>query len=225
MYGIGEVFTYRKQEKVNKGYGFYDPTKVFTKESENGKVLVDGVLSSICKSYEADTGTVVIAGKTYKTVKIGNQTWLAENLAMVVGDLGAEGLPTEAACWYYNNDETTSNGILYNGYAALEINVPGWHVPTLEEAQNLLDNYTGKQLKAEDFGGTNESGLNATATGVRNTSGVFQNNTTMIRIWTSKVQPGDTQNFINLQKTSDTANIYNVSQTAGYSIRLVKDVT
>ena len=55
-----------------------------------------------------EIGSVEIGGRTYKTTKIGNQTWLAENL-----DLKIEGFTpgvwdtTKPSFMYQNNDENT----------------------------------------------------------------------------------------------------------------------
>ena len=95
--------------------------------------------------------TVVIGGRTYRTVTIGNQEWLAENIDYRF-DYNGNPLPvnqpgviTTPAAWYYNNDDGTNYGIdgtykcglLYNQYAVMYLNehkdtlLPdGWHVPS-----------------------------------------------------------------------------------------------
>jgi uncharacterized protein (TIGR02145 family) len=95
--------------------------------------------------------TVVIGGRTYRTVTIGNQEWLAENLDYQFDYNGSPlpinetGNPSTPAAWYYNNDDGTTYGIdgtykcglLYNQYAVCYLNehtdtlLPdGWHVPS-----------------------------------------------------------------------------------------------
>jgi len=86
-----------------------------------------------------------IDGNVYKTVKIGNQVWMAENLKTtkynddssipnVVDNTEWTALRTGAYCWA-NNDETTYKplyGALYNWYAVEtdKLCPSGWHVPT-----------------------------------------------------------------------------------------------
>lgn len=110
-----------------------------------------------------DPNKVVIGGRKYRTVKIGNQIWMAENLDYkfdVNGSqipIGQSGNPTTPAAWYYDNNETSYGidgtykcGLLYNWYAAkyLEDNkatlLPsGWHVPTSNEFDTLVTNVGG----------------------------------------------------------------------------------
>jgi uncharacterized protein (TIGR02145 family) len=96
-------------------------------------------------------------GNIYKTVKIGTQIWLAENLRTTkyrngmpiteVSDAARwEGLSSGAYC-KYNNDPAYEKvyGCLYNWFAVYDgrnIAPAGWHVPTLDE-YNTLVTYLG----------------------------------------------------------------------------------
>ena len=108
----------------------------------------------------SQTGTITDArdGKEYKTVVIGNQTWMAENLNVGRfrnGELipeaktleeWQEAIDEKKPAWcYYDNDIKKGElyGKLYNWYA---VNDPrglaplGWHIPTINEWNNL-NNY------------------------------------------------------------------------------------
>jgi len=102
-------------------------------------------------------------GKTYKTVKIGEQVWMAENLAYLPSVVGpATGDETTAYYYVYGYDGTdvnvakatvnyTTYGVLYNGPAALNgagnsssnpsgvkgICPAGWHLPSVKEWSQL----------------------------------------------------------------------------------------
>jgi uncharacterized protein (TIGR02145 family) len=115
-----------------------------------------------------DYGTVTdIDGNVYKTMTIGTQTWMAENLKTtkynqgtpipLVSDAGTwPGLHSPAYCWY-NNDEANYKavyGAMYNWYAVdassnggKNICPTGWHVPT--DAQwTTLTTYLGGETIA-----------------------------------------------------------------------------
>ena len=118
--------------------------------------------------------SVNIGGRDYKTVIIGNQEWLAENLDykfVVDGDIipiGESGNPSTPSAWYYDNDEanygidgTYKCGLLYNWYAAKYLDnnkstlLPdGWHVPSNSDWITLRHRVGmstgGTKLKAVD---------------------------------------------------------------------------
>ena len=109
-----------------------------------------------------------VDGNTYKTVYIGTQQWMAENLKVskyndgtsipnVKDSLEWSKLKTGAWC-YYNNDETNNSkyGKLYNWYAVSKTtndnkNVcpAGWHVPTDAEWTVLTDFLGGNSLNMQ----------------------------------------------------------------------------
>ena len=94
-----------------------------------------------------------IDGNVYKTIQIGSQTWMAENLKTTKYNNGNPisnitdntvwlNSSTGAYCWY-NNDETTFKsvyGALYNWYAVNTGNIcpTGWHVPYDSEWHDLV---------------------------------------------------------------------------------------
>ena len=115
-------------------------------------------------------------GNVYKTVVIGTQTWMAENLKTnkysdgtpipnVKEDTQWSQLKTGAWCNYNNNDSLGKiYGKLYNWYAVSpstngnkNVCPTGWHVPTDSEWINGLTNYLGGEsvaggkLKKEGF--------------------------------------------------------------------------
>ena len=125
-------------------------------------------------------------GNTYKTVVIGTQTWMAENLKVSkYNDSTTIPNITDNTQWsnlttgvwsYYNNDATNNAkyGKLYNWYAVNKTtngnkNVcpKGWHVPIDSEWTVLTDYLGGESLaggKLKEVGTTNWNSPNADAT-------------------------------------------------------------
>ncbi|HRP56695.1 FISUMP domain-containing protein [Agriterribacter sp.] len=145
-----------------------------------------------------ETGTVTdVDGNVYKTVKTGNQVWMAENLNVTHYNDGGEIYNATASAanpdsWiqrpgglrcYYDNDENNGKiyGQLYN-WAAVnsgKLAPQGWHIPTKEEWETLTaflggEITAGVKLKATtswDNGSThpgdNSSGFTGLAAGGR----------------------------------------------------------
>jgi len=129
-------------------------------------------------------------GKTYGAVKIGNQTWMSDNLNYQTAD-----------SWCYNNDGSNcySNGRLYTWTAAQTACPNGWHLPTRGEWETLTitagNGYDGegaavklKRQYAYDgwVAGTDDFGFSARPGGVRELDGRFHdwvNGTFQIGIW------------------------------------------
>jgi uncharacterized protein (TIGR02145 family) len=97
-----------------------------------------------------DTGTVTDAdGNVYKTVRIGNQVWTAENLRTTKYNDGTN-IPTATSnaawyCFYGNTTDAAARkkwGALYNWNAVKtgRLAPAGWHVPTDAE-WDTLQNY------------------------------------------------------------------------------------
>jgi len=100
----------------------------------------------ILNENNSDNQLTDIDGNTYKTIKIGDQIWMAENIRTTkLNDgtpIGAmddinewRSLKTSAYCYYNNtNDQDSINkfGVLYNYYAVSDENFApdGWRVPT-----------------------------------------------------------------------------------------------
>ena len=98
-----------------------------------------------------------IDGNVYKTVEIGLQEWMAENLKVthyrngddipIVYDFGEWGdLSTGAYCWFQNDISWKDlYGALYNWYAVVdsrELCPAGWHIPSKYE-WTTLTNFLG----------------------------------------------------------------------------------
>jgi uncharacterized protein (TIGR02145 family) len=84
----------------------------------------------------------------YKTVTIGSQTWMAENLHYKTAD----------GSWYYDNDTNNCKryGRLYTYEMAAESCPSGWHLPSRSEWDTLIHylggiEVAGSKLKSNSF--------------------------------------------------------------------------
>lgn len=118
-------------------------------------------------------GTVTdIDGNCYKTIQIGDQTWMAENLKTTRYNDGSiipnltdayqwVVITNEAYCWYLNDQNTYMNtyGALYNWYAVNNGSLcpEGWHVSSNEEWSVLLEYLGGADIAG---GKLMETGIN-----------------------------------------------------------------
>jgi len=201
----------------------------------------------------ASWGTVSdIDGNAYKTVTIGTQVWMAENLKVthyrnneaipiVTGDVTWSELYTRAtgACCSYDNsvDNVTTYGRLYNGFAVTDgrsIAPLGWHVPTDAEWRTLVDYLGGYQYaanKMKEVGYwcvpctsiTNESGFSALPSGYRSGSGDYLCLGDMAHFWCSMDSTGFSAWFYFLNYMAEGIGFNLDSKLCGFSIRCVKD--
>jgi uncharacterized protein (TIGR02145 family) len=167
-------------------------------------LLIMGFLSlllSSCKKDEktADSSVKDIDGNVYKTVTIGTQVWMVENLKVTkyndgtaipnVTENSAWALLTTGAYCNYDNTESysTTYGRLYNFYAVKtgKLAPTGWHIPSKDEWSTLIaflggEGIAGGKLKATgsswatpNGGATNETGFTGLPGGDRSGKGWF----------------------------------------------------
>jgi len=154
---------------------YYAYSDLYEGDEIKRRELLDG----LCMDADID-------GNVYKTVKIGSQIWMAENLRTTRyrnGDLisniidESEWSTTKTGAWVYFDNDTAYGeiyGKLYNWFAVNDergLCPEGWHVPSFDEWEILSDYLggwfeAGGKMKATgtqywlppNEGATNESG-------------------------------------------------------------------
>lgn len=197
------------------------------------------------------TGTVTDKdGNVYKTVTIGTQVWMVENLKTTKYRNG-DAIPNviDTTQWFklktgaycnYNNDtkNSTTYGRLYNWYAVTDsrnIAPAGWHVPTKAEWTTLAtflggESLAGGKLKetltshwSSPNSATNSSGFTALPGGYRKNDGAFSNFSFCGSWWASTEYSKSVAWYRYVDYS--TSNVYNCSsyKNSGFSVRCIKD--
>lgn len=139
--GIGEVYTTRVQKPHFSGLGVYDPNKVFYREDENGKVKIDGKLSTIVTTAEEATPItyITLGGKKYDFVEVNGLYIITEDLTWDVGTYYINPNAPEGIGYYYNTQVSNVSAI----HLALSAAGYGdWRVPKPADWTKLINEPT-----------------------------------------------------------------------------------
>jgi len=246
--GVNEYMTSKIQSAVNMDYSLGDRLKLTGKSANflTVKMLVADKSQTINFVFVACTD---VDGINYPVVKIGTQTWMAENLRSIhyanndeipnVVDDAWGTLTTGAYCDY---DDSAMNGEiyghLYNYYAvadARNICPAGWHVATDAEWTTLIDfagglTVAGGKLKESGFthwqspnmDATDEFGFSALPAGFRYNDSyqyIGQNGI----YWTVTSGSGDYSWVRNFGYNRANLQRYEGFNPVGWSVRCIKN--
>ena len=225
---------------------------------ENPNATPSRIANSVPKAEvttAAPAGTTVtdIDGNVYKTVTIGNQVWMAENLKTtryrngdLVGttspatlDISSESTPKYQ--WAYAGDESNvaTYGRLYTWYAVTDsrnIAPAGWHVPMVAEWRVLINFLGGASLahgklketgtmhwKIPDSDATNESGFTGLPGGSHWTT-VFKDIGECGHYWSATEREAEGAWRLLLDKAFNEYPFLNSSgKKVGWSVRCLRD--
>ncbi len=198
-----------------------------------------------------------IDGNSYRIILIGDQEWMAENLKVIHyrnGDpitTGYSGwdwtdLSTEAYAVYADDPENVETfGNLYNWYVVddtRDVCPEGWHVPTDDEFQELVDYFGGDVIAGgplkdtgtiegndgiwynPNSGATNESSFTALPGGQRDNSGGNYHFINYYGYFWSSTANSDYDAWARVLNNSDSGvNHWNADKSFGLSVRCIKD--
>ena len=165
-------------------------------------------------------------GHFYKTVKIGNQTWMAENLSTKTTN-----------SWCYGNKKTNclKYGRLYSRKAAMTACPSGWRLPSKSDFEKLFsavggESNAGKSLKSKaswkkNGNGTDAYGFAALPAGFRNIEGKYNNEGFGAHFWTSSETADANDMFIsvNILYYLNLVDVSDSDDPLGFSVRCIKE--
>ena len=163
-------------------------------------------------------------GKAYKTVKIGSQTWMAENLNYKIED---------SYCYEDVEANCAKYGRLYTWRAAQKACPAGWHLPVKGEFEALVEAsggevVAGKKLKSSSGWNGNGNGddsfsFSAFPAGTRVEDGNYVEEGENTYFWSST----EHSNFVALRMLLsyefDLADLSNFDKEDAFSVRCLRD--
>lgn len=189
-------------------------------------------------------------GQTYKTVTIGSQTWMAENLNLRTADSYCYSIDESycakygriytwaaamdsAGSWSANGDGCGYNKTCSPTYPVRGVCPVGWHLPTKAEFETLFTavggiSNAGKMLKTTSGweysgNGTDDYSFSALPAGFRYRNGNFGNVGYESHFWCSTEDDSESACYVYMSHLNDDAKLRNNFKNLGYSVRCVKD--
>jgi len=182
-------------------------------------VIVFSTITVKTLSQTSETFTDTRDNSNYKSVKIGNQIWMAENLNYIIGD-----------SWCYDNINANCNryGRLYDWNTAKEACPDGWRLPSLSDFETLMKNVggTGNNAPSKAYHALKEggsSGFNALLGGYRHSFGLCEYIEISGHWWSSTESHHNTARNFSLGSWSQYANVGSENQRQGFSVRCIKE--
>jgi uncharacterized protein (TIGR02145 family) len=185
-------------------------------------IIGAGCLSGV--SAQPETFTDARDGQKYRKVKIGNQTWMAENLNHKTGN---------SWCYEDNNANCKKYGRLYDWNTAKTACPTGWHLPSREEWKDIVStagdgNVAGKKLKATsgwnvNGNGTDDYGFSALPGGGCGSDGNFDDAGYYGGWWTATEVGAGYAYGRYMNCGHDYVGEYDDDESNGFSVRCVKD--
>ena len=204
-------------------------------------------VAACTNTYGTNTVTDCRDGRVYKTVVIGTQTWMAENLNYA-DSVAMTNLEGNSWCYENRADSCAKYGRLYTWSAAMNssylmnavISTPqqgvcptGWHLPTsgewatLETAVGGSDS-AGIKLKStsgwyNNGNGTDDYGFSALPAGNRMIYGFFGNEGSYAYFWSATEDRASYAYIRNLGYSYTSMFTYYDNEDNAFSVRCVQD--
>jgi uncharacterized protein (TIGR02145 family) len=162
-------------------------------------------------------------GKKYRTVKIGSQIWMAENLNYAIKNSG---------CYEKQDVNCEKYGRLYTWKAASKICPEGWHLPNKTEFETLFNSVGGKAAAAKKLktkngwregNGFDTYGFSALPAGSKDSKGKYDLKFLGTNFWSSSEKNNDKAASMYLSFYAESAFLGLDDKKNAFSVRCVKD--
>jgi len=156
-----------------------------------------------------------IDDKIYKTVRLNNQIWMAENLNVELID----------GSMIYNNDPSHSKryGRLYTWDAAIRACPDGWHLPSDKEWEEMIKSLGGEKAAYHELLKEGDNSFNALFAGYMANDGIFMSINKAADFWTSTEADNYNAWFRYLLFNKEKVFRLIDEKDCGFSVRYVKD--
>jgi hypothetical protein len=188
-----------EEREIGPNTNYYSSSSQSNSSRSSSSRAIDVLLDSL--SYQE---------QSYKIVKMGSQTWIAQNL-------NAKPKPNSGDSWCYGywDENCAKYGRLYNWEAAMSVCPEGWKLPSKDDFDYLSDYEDvlkttsvwhallgGLKYEDEDryFDFLNKEGF-----------------------WWSSTEAGNRAYYYNLKSSGDKLRRYDEKKTYGYSVRCIKN--
>lgn len=196
------------------------------------------VLAALCITCEKETGPgelVDIDGNSYRTIQIGSQVWMAENLKVT---RDRHGNPLESFCYRDRVDLCDEFGRLYTWEAARNAPPEGWRLPDENDWREMLITLgmdpaqsdstgwrgtdQGRQLKEGGSSGF-EALLAGYKDGIVQWDGLYFDLGYYASFWSATGYDSETAIAYWMYTASDRVLKHNYDKTSGLAVRCLKE--
>lgn len=153
--------------------------------------------------------------QVYKTVKIGDTWWMAENL----------NYHTETGSFFYdeNIEKGKSFGRLYDWETAQQLAIEGWILPSKDDFEQLIEFAGGKEDSYTQLIHGGKSKFDAVYAGGKFGERVYRYQGESAFFWSSTPDMEEQVAWcLGLEKDLSVPVINNYNKTCGFSVRLIK---
>jgi len=162
-----------------------------------------------------------VDGNRYKTLRIGNQVWMAENLRVTRDRAGN---PLRSYCFDDKEINCEKYGRLYTWDMALKAVPDGWHLPSDSEWQKLVDYLGGSQIAGKKLIAGSSTGFEALLAGGADFLGRYLYKDEFALFWSSTEVDGERAYHQDVSRNG-TSDHFAARKGARVSVRCVKNAS